>query len=1109
MSHARAMIIGLVLLTAAGGAMADPEPATAQDLGSIYQAYDAAPGSESAPVYGRGEGGYLSNVVATGGSRFRNDAALAKNANTPGAAALAFMDAHKSAFGVKSSRSSFSVISETPMGDMTVVKLQQEYDGVPVFGGQFNVQLDPSSDVLSIISDPMRDTGALDRNFVRTSPTIQPSAAANDALDSVRQEYGSGSYHTSEPEVIIYDPSVAGAAGEPRLAYRTHVHDANDHEVEQDVFVDAHTGNVLLSYSLICTAQSRYIYDLRNSTVIRQPGVLERVEGGPPSSVDAVNLAYDLVGDTYEFYLNEHGRDGINGFGGNTFVSVRLPVLNAFWDGTKLIMGTQLLTDDILAHEYTHGVTDYTSNLVYLFESGAINESMSDIWGEFVDFTYDTFGDDSPEVRWKIGEDSGLGVIRDMSDPTLFGDPDRYSARFILPAGIDNGGVHINSGIGNKLCYLLTDGSGIEGFNGYVIEGMGVSRVADLYYRTQFNLTPLSNYEDLYFALVASAISLGWEFLEVENLQKAAKAVEIFALPDGKPLRHMRAQSEVGSNSITLTWKNPQYPFTGVQLVRNATRFPISPSDGTLLLNSANATSFVDNTVTPGTQYYYGVFVSFAELGTESDFAQAVVNEGLPLYAAEQFDALKPNDLSFKQVLYSPTGDIAKAFESSRPTEYVTFHDYSATIKSGVQQLPIRRINGISLNLPNDETVTLPDIFIDKPILFFGQLMNRIRLSANGFITPADVVTLHFFQHDDLLDFPSLASHWDVPRISFLFNDLIPAASGDIWVENLPDRLVITFEEIRQFGSSFPPPDNTAQVEVFYSGHIRVTYLSLESPAFIAGLSDGRGIPFAPSELGNPTPTPLGTNLDALPAAGALSIDPIPASVVAEGALVAFVVSTSSADTSAVTLSVANAPVGSTFDTSTGVFQWRTDSDDAGAYQPVFTATQGTQIAKQNALIIVNDLGLAPTASNLVLTPTPEAEDDDEIRASYDYASPDGASELGTEIFWYRNSFLVSALYNSLVVPPEATTVGDFWSVAVLPRDPRGLTGAPIFSEEITIVANTKADINEDGVVNAVDIQLVINAVLGKGLGALNPDANIDGAVNSIDIQTVINRVLE
>ena len=119
------------------------------------------------------------------------------------------------------------------------------------------------------------------------------------------------------------------------------------------------------------------------------------------------------------------------------------------------------MADDVVAHELTHGVTQYESNLFYYYQSGAINESFSDVWGEYYDQA-NGLGNDSAGIKWQIGEDiSGLGAIRNMSNPPSFGDPDRMSSANYYEGKDDSGGVHHNSGINNKAVYLMVDGGSV------------------------------------------------------------------------------------------------------------------------------------------------------------------------------------------------------------------------------------------------------------------------------------------------------------------------------------------------------------------------------------------------------------------------------------------------------------------------------------------------------------------------------------------------------------------------------------------------------------------------------------------------------------------------
>ncbi len=126
---------------------------------------------------------------------------------------------------------------------------------------------------------------------------------------------------------------------------------------------------------------------------------------------------------------------------------------------------------DIVAHELTHGVTDYSSGLIYQNESGALNESFSDIMGTSVEFYFQQPGSGNLRADYLIGEDVVRpGGIRSMADPQAYGDPDHYSRRFTGTA--DNGGVHINSGIANQAFYLAIEG-GTNRTSGLSVQGVG------------------------------------------------------------------------------------------------------------------------------------------------------------------------------------------------------------------------------------------------------------------------------------------------------------------------------------------------------------------------------------------------------------------------------------------------------------------------------------------------------------------------------------------------------------------------------------------------------------------------------------------------------------
>jgi hypothetical protein len=178
----------------------------------------------------------------------------------------------------------------------------------------------------------------------------------------------------------------------------------------------------------------------------------------------------------------------------------------------------------VVGHELTHGVTEYESHLFYYYQSGAINESFSDIWGEWIDLT-NARGNDTATVRWLVGEDLPIGAIRNMKNPGAFGDPDRMRSANYWTSADDGGGVHSNSGVGNKAAFLITDGGT---FNGKTVAALGIDKAAKIYYQAQTNLLVSgSDYADLHNALRQACANLvGTAGITTTNCQQVKNAVD-------------------------------------------------------------------------------------------------------------------------------------------------------------------------------------------------------------------------------------------------------------------------------------------------------------------------------------------------------------------------------------------------------------------------------------------------------------------------------------------------------------------------------------------------------------------------------------------------------
>lgn len=222
----------------------------------------------------------------------------------------------------------------------------------------------------------------------------------------------------------------------------------------------------------------RTVFDAGRSETL--PGEPVRREGDDAVADAAVNEAYEGLGHTYRLFRDVYGRDSIDAAG--------LPLLgtvhygqdydNAFWDGERMVFGdgdgmvftrfTASLT--VIGHELAHGITQYSANLTYQGQSGALNESVSDVFGALVE-QY-ALAQSAAQASWLIGvglfTDQVAGsALRSMKAPgtaydddVLGKDPQPGSMDGYVETTDDNGGVHLNSGIPNRAFYLAAEAIG-------------------------------------------------------------------------------------------------------------------------------------------------------------------------------------------------------------------------------------------------------------------------------------------------------------------------------------------------------------------------------------------------------------------------------------------------------------------------------------------------------------------------------------------------------------------------------------------------------------------------------------------------------------------------
>jgi Zn-dependent metalloprotease len=258
----------------------------------------------------------------------------------------------------------------------------------------------------------------------------------------------------------------------------------------------------------------RLVFDAQQKDQL--PGKLVRSEGDPKVADVAVNEAYDYSGDTYDFYNKIFSRNSLDDggmiltstvhvaepdFGTGKFI----PMNNAFWDGEQMAYGdgdnviftrfTKSL--DVVAHELTHGVQSFTSNLVYAKQSGALNEHFSDVFGVLVRQWKNK--ESVADANWVLGAEVMVPAptrrgIRDMenpgtafvNDPDVGTDPQPAHMNKFFNGAADRGGVHINSGIPNRVFVLAAQEIG---GNAWDITGR-------IWYDTLLQLSTNSQFQD-------------------------------------------------------------------------------------------------------------------------------------------------------------------------------------------------------------------------------------------------------------------------------------------------------------------------------------------------------------------------------------------------------------------------------------------------------------------------------------------------------------------------------------------------------------------------------------------------------------------------------------
>lgn len=446
-------------------------------------------------------------------------------------------------------------------------RYKQTYSGIPVeftaflvqtkdnrvfaLNGEIldNIEVNP----LFSISEEQALSFALD--YIDAELYMWESAGEEELIKEFKNDPTATYFPKGEKLIVPLDKSLESK--EFRTAYKFNIYAKIPYQ-RKDVYVDAISGEVIYDMQLlhlsdeVGTAQTQYsgeqqinteftggeyiLYDHTRGNGIRTLNMEMGIDyDNAVEFVDAdnnwnnVNAELDEYAtdaqfatmSTYDYYLNVHSRNSIDGSGLRLWSFIHFNLVeygynsnvNAFWNGDWMTYGdgnpdngtTPLTTVDICGHEITHGLTSYTCNLNYQDESGALNEAFSDIFGTAIEFySVPTYAD------WTVGEDIGFSM-RSLANPNATNKPDTYQGEYWVFGAEDYGGVHTNM---SPLCYcfyLLCEGGSGTNDNGdsYSVTSVGIDKASDIMFRLQtVYLTPTSSYHDAWFYAMQVASDL-------------------------------------------------------------------------------------------------------------------------------------------------------------------------------------------------------------------------------------------------------------------------------------------------------------------------------------------------------------------------------------------------------------------------------------------------------------------------------------------------------------------------------------------------------------------------------------------------------------------------
>ena len=751
------------------------------------------------------------------------------------------------------------------------VRLKQVYQGLRVFGGDLIVHFDRSGQAYEVNGQYVPDLQ------VDVVPRMEAGEAARIAGEDLAAMGKPNGQLEGETALVIF-----ARDAEPQLAYELTLSydDPSAGRGRWRYWIDAVQGKVLLRYNdiqkiaapttngtnanivgSILTGEggqaifltvwhentgyyylynTNYCWYVYNAAVSGWPDnntYANRVTSNWGTSDRVEMSAAKNFALVQRYYLDVHGRNSFDNAGAYLQANVHYGTsyVNAFWDGAAIWIGdgdgmsaNSLAVLDVCGHEFTHGVDQYTAGLIYAGESGALNESFSDIMGTCIEFWAEPDGRANYPGKvagtadWLCGEDCWLSsvALRDLRNPSNVAtvgagnqQPSRYRGTHWDPFGE----VHQNDGVQNFFFYLLSEGgSGNNDGIVYNVTGIGETNAEKVAYRAlTVYCTPSTGYEAARSAWVSAAMDLNpswaasagaaWSAAGVNALFVSPATAMSFRGPVGGPFRPAtQTFTLVNQGGESMNWS----------VTHTQAWMDVAPTNGTIPAGGSNVVSVTINAAANARAM--GIYTNFLSFTNNIDpglqTAQVNLLVGQRDYFTELFDT-SVNDLAHQTFTFTPDGS----------------DSFYAMCREPAASFPTDPAGGTAVPM-SDDTYAQVTLLGTNTIAIYGRRTNIFYIGSNGYLT---------MDSGDSTYTESFAAHFDRPRVSALFDDLYPSTGQVTW-KQMSNRVAVTYLNVPEWNDS---NTNNFQIEMFNDGRIRLTYLQIDATDGLAGLSAGYGIP--------------------------------------------------------------------------------------------------------------------------------------------------------------------------------------------------------------------------------------------------------------------------